>query len=138
MHIVVAVDGSPESRNALISALDNIEPIDGTVTAVHVIEPEPGGDQENEDPARDVLSRAKRLGKNRELTVETELLEGDTIEAITEYAAEHHVDAIYVGHRGLSGAGSELEGQGRGPLGSVARGIVERTPISVTVFDRGL
>ena len=132
MDIVVAIDRSPESRNALISALEIVESIGGHVTAVHVA---------NEGGSRrptTLLSDARQRAQERGVSFDSIDLSGDPIEVIPTYAAENDADAIYLGHRGLSHSGEEFSGESRGRLGSVAKGVVEKSAIPVTVFDRGL
>ena len=129
VHILVAADRSDESRNAALSAFDIVQAVGGQVTAVHV------GD--GSDVAAEVLGRLEEIAHRREVPFEHEQLTGDVVDAITSYAAAHDVDAIYVGHRGMSSDWSPESGD-RGRLGSVARGLVEGTQLPVTVFDRGL
>lgn len=144
MHVLVAVDRSEESHNALLTALDVVDAFDGTVTAVHVVdvddEPRPiddAGDGEPEPTGSDgTLDDAEELAGERGVPLETEVLSGDPVEAIAAYAERRDVDVVYVGHRGLTGEGAELTDETRGPLGSVARGVIERTQVPVTVFDR--
>lgn len=132
MHIVVAIDRSKESHNALENAIDIVDTFDGRITAVHV------ADAEIDERAATILSEAAERGDTRDVAVDTERLSGDPVDSIAEYAEEAGADAIYVGHRGLTSEGSDIAGNSRGPLGSVAKGLVERTQIPVTVFDRGL
>ena len=145
MHILVAVDRSTESQNALVSAFDVVGAFDGTVTAVHVVN---GSDRSQSaagstdatasDRGKDVLEDAAERAANRDISIETVILEGDPVESIAEYAESHDVDVVYVGHRGLSRGGNDVSAESRGPLGSVAKGLVERTRVPVTVFDRSL
>ena len=132
MHIVVAIDRSAESQNALANAIDIVDTFEGSITAVHVAE------DEKDESASAILERAVERGETREVRIDTERLSGDPVDSIARYAEEADADAIYVGHRGLTSEGREIPGDSRGPLGSVAKGLVERTPIPVTVFDRGL
>lgn len=134
MHILVAVDRSTESQNALVNALDVVDALGGRVTAVHVV----ADDEERPDAGNPVLDSAEERAASRDVTIETSLLPGDPIEAIAGYAETNCVDAIYVGHRGLASEDAELSGDRRGPLGSVSKGLVQRTKVPVTVFDRGL
>lgn len=130
MHILVAIDQSEESYNALENALDIVSTFEGRVTAVHV--------DDDSDEDSDCLSRSESRAQTHDVPFDTELLQGEPVSQIATFAEERDVDAIYVGHRGLTSEGSELHGESRGPLGSVAKGLVERTRIPVTVFDRGL
>ena len=149
MHILVAIDPSTESHNALENALDIVSTFDGSVTAVHAADddgqsidsdaPAEGtGGAQKTDHGAEVLENAVERAANHDISIETEVLVGDPVRIIVDYAEENDVDVIYIGHRGLSGEAGELSGERRGPLGSVAKGVVERTQIPVTVFDRGL
>lgn len=149
MHILVAFDRSRESDNALVSALDIIDTLDGTVTVVHVVDADNSPSSANtsregceatysSDRGEAVLREAVERAAKRDISIETEVLVGDPIEVISDYAEENDVDAIYVGHRGFSSGVQDFSGQSRGPLGSIAKGVVEATEVPVTVFDRGL
>lgn len=129
MEILVAVDRSDESWNALDHALDVATDLDAEVTVVHAVD-----DGDVSDDA--VLEEATDRASDRGLSVETSLLHGDPVETISTYADESDTDVIYVGHRGLSGKGREIPADDRGDLGSVAKGLVTRTTTPVTVFDR--
>lgn len=140
MHILVAFDRSTESDNALVNALDVIDALGGTVTAVHAAEDadpstEAGAGVER---AEAILEEAVDLADRHDTSIETEVLAGEPIDAISEYAESTDVDAIYVGHRGFSSDPAEFPGGSRGPLGSIAKGLVEATEVPVTVYDRGL
>lgn len=141
MHIVVAVDRSEESENALATAIDAIESMEGTVTAVHAVESEPSatetGDSAGERMGRgeEVLREAEEQASEKNRSIETELLDGDPVEVIAEYAEANDADVIYVGHRGLTSEEEELSEGDRGAIGSVARGLVQRTRVPVSIFD---
>ncbi len=135
MHILVAVDRSAESQNALENALDNAAQFDATVTVVHAVDSEgDAGDpeQRGEELLEEVIADAPAEG----VAIETRVLVGDPVEAVPAYAEEIDADVIYVGHRGLSAEDRDPTGEERGPLGGVASGILEETTIPVTVFDR--
>lgn len=144
MHILVAIDRSEESRNALTTAFDIQESADGRVTAVHAVESSTARTNTAKESTEDakhgeeILEEAEAQASKRDLSIETELLVGDPVETITEYAEENAVDVIYAGHRGLANKGEEVPEDDRGPLGSVAKGVVERTKIPVSVFDKEL
>lgn len=131
MDILVAVDQSSESQNALTNAIDIVSSFGGTIIAVHA-------DDGDRNDSESILEQAAERAEGRKVELETKLLRGDPIQEITAYAEEQDVDVIYVGHRGLSSERDELSGEHRGSLGSVAKGLVESTAIPVTVFDRGL
>ena len=136
MHILVAVDRSEESQNALENALDNASQFDAAVTVVHAVDSdgETGADPENRGTAllEEVIDNAPTEG----VAVETRVLVGDPVETVPAYAEEIGADVIYIGHRGLSAEDRDPTGENRGPLGGVASGILEETTIPVTVFDR--
>ena len=132
MDILVGVDRSPESKNAFVSAMDIVAAVGGRIIAVHVT-------SEDESTAMDAaIAELDSRAGDRGVDLESILVTGDPVEELPRIAAEHEVDAIYLGHRGLSSEGEEFPGERRGRLGSVARGVMQRSRIPVTVFDRGL
>lgn len=147
MHLLVAVDGSSESHDALRRAIRVAEATGGSITVVHAVDPdvyELGGmepisglpDAENrilvesvedaEDRGADVLAEAVDLATANGVAVDSELLYGPPVDRIVAYAGDHDVDGIYVGHRGMS---ARLEGL----LGSVAKSLAERATVPVTI-----
>jgi len=147
MKILVAVDGSDESHAALARAIDVADATDGSVTVAYAVDPsvyDLGGAEpvsglsdadrrlimesveDTESRGLDLLEDATAVAADRGRAVETELLYGDPVRAITAFAESEGFDAIYVGHRGRSERTERL-------MGSVAKGIVERTSITVTV-----
>jgi nucleotide-binding universal stress UspA family protein len=147
MHLVVAVDGSPEAEEALAHATDIADATDGRITAVHAVDPSiPSGDDTDpfggaserdrrlivesvetaEERGLDVLDAIGDVAANLGHEIDTELVYGDPVEAITDYADTVGADAIYVGHRGLSERRETM-------VGSVAKQFVERAERPVTV-----
>lgn len=147
MEFLVAVDGSEASEAALDHALDVAEAAGATVTVVHAVEPSvydeggsdpiaglaDAGDQiviENvadaEERGEDLLARALRRAEGRDVEVRDAMLYGNPIQVVPRYAEEHGVDAVYVGHVGRS---ERVEAM----IGSVAKTMVERSPVPVTV-----
>ena len=145
MKLLVAVDGSEASHSALAHAGDIAAAMNGSLTVVHAVNPnvyDLGGSEpvvgfvdadsrlvaESMDDAEkraqlvleDAEARAHQLGHS----VETEMLYGDPVKAISEFADDF--DALFVGHRGLSRRTEQM-------VGSVAKSMVERAPIPVTV-----
>lgn len=146
MHLVVCVDGSQGSDLALDHAVALADATDGRLTFVHAVDPQvyesPGAGPiadrpdaaENlvveavadaEDRGEEILeAAAERVG---EIETATELVYGDPVDAIATYVEERgDVDEIVVGHRAV---GERYERV----LGSVAKGLVERAPVPVTV-----
>lgn len=146
MKFLVAVDGSQEAEEALAFATDIADAMSGSVTAVHAVDPDiydtGGGEPENrsdterrliiqsvedaEDRGFRILDDAAKLAANLGRDIDTELVYGEPVKAITSYADEADFDAIFVGHRGRSERSGLM-------LGSVAKTIVERATVPVTV-----
>lgn len=146
MKLLVAVDGSEESNRAVAYAADIASATDGSMTLIHAVEPDvydAGGSAPISDAdARDRLiidSLDAAEERGRALVDEAiaaaaevgqdasgELLYGEPVRTITDYAEKGGFEAIIVGHQGRS------ERVGRF-LGSVARDVVERATVPVTV-----
>ena len=147
MKYLVAVDGSESSMDALRYAVEQAAATGATVEAVSVVVPEQfftGGDdppmnyaeasdelvaedvEDAETEAQEVLDEAAEVGDETGVEVEIGMLYGEPVEELTEYADENDLDAIFVGHRGLS---EEYEGL----VGSTAKDIVGRASVPVTV-----
>lgn len=136
--ILVAYDRSPESINALDRACELVSTFDGSVTAVYVREDaetdaDAAGAQEQDYP----FEEAQEVAEEWDVDLQTVTLSGDPIDAIPTFGERHDVDVIHVGHRGKASHDRGLSGNDRGPLGSVAQGLIEATQIPVSVFDRG-
>jgi nucleotide-binding universal stress UspA family protein len=143
MRLLVAVDGSEQSDNALAHATRLAEATDGSLTVVHAVDPSvqeieeapPSGDDRLvvEDEA-DAEARADRVltaaveAVGDRVPVASELLHGDPREVVPDLAVREGYDEIVVGHRGLS------ERQER-VLGSVAKSLVEHSEVPVTVVN---
>ena len=149
MKFVVAVDGSEQSEQTLDYVLDLTDAMaePAAITVVHSVDPEvytTGGVEpvtdladaeqrliiENvedaEDRGWDILHDARDYAADRGIEVRVELLYGDPVEQIPDFAADAEFDTIFVGHRGHSEHVERL-------LGSVAKGLVERADRPVTV-----
>ncbi len=146
MELLVAVDGSEESNRALSYAMDIAEATDGSITLIHAIEPDvytaSGGEpitqserrnrliieslDAAEEHGQEILDESTETAAEQGHTVMGELRYGEPVETITDYAEEGGFDTIYVGHRGRSD-------RAIGVLGSVARNVVERATVPVTV-----
>lgn len=146
MKLLVAVDGSAESENALTYAVDIADATDGSTTLVHAVEPDvyDAGGTEPTSPSEarnrlivdsveaaeergvEILEEAIELAAALGRDVSGELLYGEPVRTITDFAEDGEFDTIYVGHRGRSERTVEL-------LGSVAADVVQRATVPVTV-----
>ena len=146
MELLVAVDGSGESHRALAYAADIATATDGAMTLIHAVEPDVydtgGGEPVSVSDARerlliDSLDAAEERGRALiDEAIEAaaglgqdasgELLYGEPVRTITDYAEEGGFETIDVGHRGRSERAGHF-------LGSVARDVIERATVPVTV-----
>ncbi|KAL3830166.1 hypothetical protein ACJIZ3_018968 [Penstemon smallii] len=124
MHVLLAIDDSDESFNALQWLLDNIlkRPHTGemddyrVVTIVHVVEPLPhyafpGGydtypvmestNKSQEQNAARILSKAYEMCREKSVKAKTLVLEGDPKDKICQTVEEMNIDLLVVGSRGL-------------------------------------
>ncbi|MFY4816305.1 universal stress protein, partial [Haloarcula sp. AONF1] len=99
------------------------ELVDGTIVLP--------GEEAAVEAGQGVLESARSIAEeavgDESVDVETQLLTGRPADAITEYAVEEPVDAIYVGHRGLSEEREQV-------VGSVAKSVVDKADVPVTVI----
>lgn len=141
-HLLVPVDGSPLSNQALRVALDEYP--DATVTVLHVINPaQPGysypveyesqeeplhGSEEwyerSKELAEQLFEEVRATAAGSGVEVETELAVGEPGRAIVEHAGEHEVDQIVIGSHGRDEAEQAF-------LGSVTETVVFRSPVRV-------
>ncbi|OYR57273.1 universal stress protein UspA, partial [Halorubrum sp. E3] len=115
MSYLVATDGSTESDEAVRYAARQAVAFYETLEIAHVLTPDSElvdgtivlpGEEAAVEAGQGVLESARSIAEeavgDESIDVETQLLTGRPADAITEYAVEEPVDAIYVGHRGLS------------------------------------
>lgn len=147
MNLLVGADGSDESETALAFATDLLDAVEGSITLVHAVEPDIQNTdgtrplegladadrrliresvEDAEDRGLPILEDAAAVAEGLGHDVDTELLYGDPVNELTDYAEDGSFDLIVVGHRGHSER-TELM------LGSVAKDIVERATVPVTV-----
>ena len=137
-HVLVPLDGSPLSDEALSHAL---ETFDCRVTVLNVVTPldrsmaEGGVLETGEDRIEDAIERAEAVvGRARERAaeadreVEAAVETGDPAETIVEFARENDVDHVVMG-----GHGGERNELARRLLGTVATAVVGEAPVTVTV-----
>ncbi|MBW9141292.1 MAG: universal stress protein [Candidatus Aramenus sp.] len=136
-HILVAYDGSDNSKRALNVAielaskysakLDVVEVVDSTIFAGAGIAPVPGEVIESVyNKAKSDVEEAKKQAASKGVNAEGVVLEGEPAGAILDYATKNKVDLIVTGSRGLSTFKRIL-------LGSVSTRIVQEAKIPVLV-----
>lgn len=141
MRYLVSTDGSVESDEAVRYAAEHAAAMDASLEIVHVITPETEfvdgdivlqGQEEATEQGHRTLQHAAQLvedvaeAEETDVPVETHLLTGRPADAIANRANASGIDAIYVGHRGLSSKQEEV-------VGSVAKSIVSKADVPVTV-----
>lgn len=130
-RVLVAVDDSAESREAMHYALDQFP--DADLRVIHVPEVKNPGTDPNDDSAtaaqregEELLSEMEALAAEHDRHVETDLVFGNVGKTILSEAEEYDADGIVVGSTGRTGARRVL-------LGSVAEMVVRRADCPVTV-----
>lgn len=141
-HVLVAIDGSPQSWAAFDHALETVA--GERITTLTVVDPRDviysdyGGGGYYDAEAHDrAIERAERLGEearervadaglDQDTTLESVVETGRPARAIVDYAAERDVDRVVVGSHGRTGASRLL-------LGSVAETVARRAPVPVTI-----
>jgi nucleotide-binding universal stress UspA family protein len=136
-QIVVAVDGSKPSLDASEQAISLAAKYEADLIAVHVVSPGVRYDYLEDvitpglpaslkevivlavENGQKYLDEVKQKASESKLEVQTEVLIGATsvVKEIVEYAAEHKIDLIVIGTRGISGIKRML-------LGSTASGVL--------------
>ncbi|WP_246998320.1 universal stress protein [Halosolutus gelatinilyticus] len=135
-HVLVPIDRSEQSRNALDYALREYP--DDRITVLHVIQFDrtstyndsgfPYTDEYVErvrEKGREILDAARETAAERGVEVTVELARGRPARTITAYAEDNDLDHIVVGSHGRSGPSRVL-------LGSVAETVTRRSPVPVT------
>lgn len=147
MKFLVATDGSTQSEAALEHALDVAAEMDATLTAVHAVDPSVYADrrggpildrsdaeqrlviesiEDAERRGRQILDDAIAFAEPEGVAIETEILYGDPVETIPEFAESNGFDGVFAGHRDLAKSHERV-------LGSVAKGLIDRTSLPVTI-----
>ncbi len=144
MRILVATDGSPHSQAAIDTVLHRPWP-EGTTVRVLAVAPYPYPlathqayvpelsvamfDERPKQQAQTIAETAATRLRERGLTVESTVREGDARVEIVEEATDWNADLIVVGSHGHTGLRRLL-------LGSVAQYVVSHAPCSVEVARR--
>lgn len=136
--ILVAIDGSDSSKNALRQAIKFARNEHCGVTAVTVLPPYEGEldltgfqniRESFREPGEKILSEAERIATEEGIQINTILEEGNIHEAIIDIAVANECDLIVMGRRGLS----NLE---RAFMGSVTARVIGYSPIDVLVMPQ--
>lgn len=137
-HVLVPLDGSEQSWDALEYALAEFDDVE--VTALHVINPleagftteaaVPGYSEEwyerSKREAEELFEEARNRADDAGASLSTHVEHGRPTRAVVNYAEEHGVDHVVMGSHGRAGMTRVL-------LGSVAEGVVRRSPVPVTI-----
>jgi len=134
--LVVAVDGSESSLNALDRAIDLAARLSATLDVVSVVEELPHyvSQKSREEEDRSEAERyfaaihadAVVQAAQRGVSIRTTILTGHEVRAILSYARDQHTDLLVLGTVGHSGVWGAF-------LGSTADKLVAHTPTSVLV-----
>jgi nucleotide-binding universal stress UspA family protein len=136
--VLVPVDGSDNSFRALDAALLLSEKLGAKITVIHVMEEIPVSYVVSEKLLReitdsykresqDILSKCSDIAKQKGLTTETKLLQGDAGSTILNYSENEKSDIIIMGSRGR-GKFKELV------LGSVSSKVVHHASCAVMII----
>jgi nucleotide-binding universal stress UspA family protein len=117
--LIVAVDGSEASKNALRQSFKLAFDEKKWITAV-AIDPPYQGDLELvgvsnikdmlKGKGRQILEEARKIAEDEKASIKTRLEEGEPFEKIVEIAEEENCELIVMGRRGLSGLERTLMG----------------------------
>lgn len=136
-HILVPIDFSEFSKQALGYAIDLATKLQARLTLLHVIQPLPSGvdigvilpagymeelEAGLHQSLQSYYERVTQAGLQGEILVE----HGIPFKIITDVAATHHVDMIVMGTQGRTGLQHLL-------IGSVAEKVVRLAPCAVLV-----
>jgi nucleotide-binding universal stress UspA family protein len=129
--VLVAVDGSECSKEALVYALevcteDEITVVHVPVTTMKDLRSDEEAGVLSEERGRRILEQAAETAEGFGREVKTEMVHGDVSRAVVSYAEENGIDRILMGSRGAGGTKRVL-------LGSVAENLVRRAGCPVTV-----
>jgi nucleotide-binding universal stress UspA family protein len=132
-HILVAIDGSRYSQQALPTAIEVARHFDADVFVVHVAEHDRGRAAaytiESPAEATRLVGEAVKKAKDAGVSAKGELLDraaGHVATAIVEAAAANDIDLIVMGSRGLSDAQGIM-------LGSVTHKVIQTADVPVLV-----
>lgn len=135
--ILVPVDGSDNSKRALVQAAKVAGNNGAEITIVHVIDMPPTVYVESQKLLNQLLEKYRQesakvldefddVAKEQGIKVQTAILEGDAAESIVEYADKNGFDMIVMGSRGLGKVKGTL-------LGSVSSKVLQHAKCSVLI-----
>lgn len=137
--IVVAYDGSPDSKNALKIAVDFARSLSAKILLVSVYDVDLWNlpDESNfidydrieksfKEIAAEKAEEGKKYCEEKEVPVHVELLEGNAVTEIINYAQRENACMIVAGTRGLGGFKRLL-------LGSTAQALITYSEIPVLI-----
>jgi nucleotide-binding universal stress UspA family protein len=132
-HILVAIDGSTYSQQALPTAIEVAKKFGSDVLVLHVSEHDRGRavvySLESPADATKLVGNAVKVIRDAGITVKGQLGDmaaGHVAKAIVETAAANNIDLIVMGSRGLSDVQGLL-------LGSVTHKVIQLVEIPVLV-----
>ena len=138
-HVLVAFDGSPEAELALAHAVAMAQVYRAKLTVVAVVPPPPllawqapggmRGMHQSEQKELAQRLRAAADGVPDDLSVTTQLLDGDPAREILHHAREGKTDVIVMGSRGRGRVTAAL-------LGSVSNRVMHDATVPVIVIHR--
>ena len=122
LKILVGIDGSEHSKNALREAINVAQKFSGSIKVLTVYKR--GMDKE----AEEILEEAEQLLKKEKIDYSlSSILGSNPSRALVDTAEHENFDLIVVGSRGLGSAVAFL-------LGSVSRGVVSKAHCDVLVI----
>jgi len=137
-HVLVPLDGSPLSEDALtyalevfdcrVTVLNVLTPLDADMSEGGILEPGEGRTETARERATRLIERATDRAASEGRTVETAIESGDPVETILAYADHNDIDHIVIG-----GHGGDPKRFLRKMLGTVATAVVSEASVTVTV-----
>jgi nucleotide-binding universal stress UspA family protein len=134
-NILVPLDGSEHSNNALKQAVEIARIVKGAITLIHVYytgssfvmsDTQEHRYQAKRKIGEDILEEGAKKVKVEGIKVETLLLDGDIVEQIVKTSKKRNIDLIVIGARGVSKIKGLL-------IGSVSDGVIRNAACPVLV-----
>ena len=133
-NILVPVDGSYISYRALDAALILAKKAGSEITVVHVLERISTAYIESQNTLKmdtgegqSILDRCSEFAKQKGISINTALLQGNTSSTILDFAVKEKFDAIAIGSHGISGFKEHI-------LGSVSNKVVHLSSLPVLLI----